>query len=409
MKTLISEKYVGLTVLVTVLGLSLPTQADDFYDALSSGKASLDVRTRVESVDQDGFDKNAEAWTIRTRLGYETNSLFRTKAFVEMEDVRVVAGVDDYASETAGYPVIADPRSTELNQAYLSITPLEGLEIKPGRQRLILDNARFVGNVGWRQNEQTFDALTINYKLAGFALTAAYLTQVNGIVDALFDASADDIIVNASYNFTDVGKLSAYHYGIDQTTDASKAKTEIDTTGLRFSGKTSSDVVFHYTAEYATQDNNLNDKSANYLLVELGVGIKPISVFVGSELLSSDNGTYGFQTPLATKHAFNGWADKFLATPKEGLNDTYIKLVSKVAGLKLVAVYHQFSADDASAIAGGDDGLGSEVDLLLVKPFAKKYKVGIKYAAYSADDNNLGASLNLTDTNKAWLWAEMKF
>jgi hypothetical protein len=394
-------------------GLSMPSHADAFYEALSGGKAKMDIRTRYETVDQDGIDDKAKGLTVRTRLGYETGELLATKAYVEMEDVRVAFGVDDYAPETAGYPIIADPRSTELNQAYLSIKPLEGLEIKPGRQRLILDNARFVGNVGWRQNEQTFDALTVNYGIAGFGLTASYITQVNGIVPH-FDASdAEDTLLNLSYNFDGIGKLSVYNYAIDQTGATPNPATgnpidlDMDTSGVRFAGKTGKDMTFHYTAEFATQDNNLNDKSADYLFGEFGIGFKPVTLFVGYELLGSDEGTYGFQTPLATKHAFNGWADKFLVTPNAGLQDSYIKAVAKAWGIKFVAVYHQYTADDASQVADKDDALGSEVNLLAVKAFDKKYKVGLKYAAYSAEDNDLSASL--TDTDKLWLWGEMKF
>lgn len=394
----------------SLFAISQLTQADAFYEAVSSGKATLNVRSRYETVDQDGFkdgggkSDTADAFTIRTRLGYETGELLKTKAYVEMEDVRVVGGVDDYAPETSGYPIIADPRSTELNQAYLSITPVDGLEIKPGRQRLILDNARFVGNVGWRQNEQTFDALTVNYKAAGFGLTAAYIGQVNGIVPH-FDASeAENTILNLSYSFGDVGKLSAYHYAIEQTgsdinpATGSVIDLDMDTSGIRFTGKAGDDVKFLYTAEYATQDNHLNNKSADYLFGEFGVGFNPVTAFLGYELLGSDDGTYGFQTPLATKHAFNGWADKFLVTPGDGLEDRYVKLVTKAAGMKFVAVYHDYKGDDS-----GDD-LGSELNLLAVKPFGKKYAVGAKYASYSESDDYAA-----TDTTKFWLWGEMKF
>ena len=80
------------------------------------------------------------------------------------------------------------------------------------------------------------------------------------------------------------------------------------------------------------------------------------------------DGETSFQTPLATKHAFNGWADKFLlATPANGLVDAYLTATGKVAGIKLLATYHMFSSDE-----GGDD-YGSELDLLAVKKFGKNY------------------------------------
>lgn len=113
------------------------------------------------------------------------------------------------------------------------------------------------------------------------------------------------------------------------------------------------------------------------------------------ETLDSDGGAYGFQTPLATKHAFNGWADKFLATPTGGLTDTYLKVVSKLGGVKVVAMYHDFSSDF------GSTDYGTELDLVVVKKIDKHFKVLAKYASYSAD--NFSA-----DTDKLWLQLEMK-
>ena len=115
---------------------------------------------------------------------------------------------------------------------------------------------------------------------------------------------------------------------------------------------------------------------------------------VGYEVLGSDNGRGSFQTPLATLHKFNGWADKFLGTPAGGLEDLYGSLSYKVGvdgplkGMKFDAVYHDFSAD-----IGGD--YGSEIDLQVSKKFGKNYYAGLKFAHYSADGF-------ATDTQKIW-------
>ena len=75
-----------------------------------------------------------------------------------------------------------------------------------------------------------------------------------------------------------------------------------------------------YTAEFATQETTDGANEADYSLIELGYGFDGYSIIAGLETLGSDDGAYGFQTPLATKHAFNGWADKFLKTPNDGLD-----------------------------------------------------------------------------------------
>ncbi|MED5432978.1 MAG: hypothetical protein VX920_11630, partial [Pseudomonadota bacterium] len=103
-----------------------------------------------------------------------------------------------------------------------------------------------------------------------------------------------------------------------------------------------------------------------------------------------------FQTPLATKHAFNGWADLFLATPADGLEDTFVTVGGKLAGFKLAAIYHDFKSNE------GSTDYGTEMDLLVARPIGKHYTVGLKYADYSADD--FGA-----DTSKYWAWGELKF
>jgi hypothetical protein len=126
-----------------------------------------------------------------------------------------------------------------------------------------------------------------------------------------------------------------------------------------------------------------------------------VTLKAGYELLGSDDGAYGFSTPLATLHKFNGWADQFLGTPGAGLEDVYVSLVTKIMGGKFVITYHDFSADDS---AGADD-LGDEIDVLYAKKFGKKVSGGIKYASYSAGD----ASFGKVDTDKLWIWLSTGF
>src|SRR3546814_3293516 len=77
-----------------------------------------------------------------------------------------------------------------------------------------------------------------------------------------------------------------------------------------------------------------------------------------SDVCSSDlgNGVVAFQTPLATLHAFNGWADRFLSTPGNGLEDIYVGVGGKHGQWNWQALWHDFSAD-----RGGAD-YGTELD-----------------------------------------------
>ncbi len=64
----------------------------------------------------------------------------------------------------------------------------------------------------------------------------------------------------------------------------------------------------------------------------------------------------------------------------------------------MLAVYHDFSADE-----GGAD-YGSELGLLVAKTFKKIYSVGLKYAKFDSDD-----PLSYDDTSKTWAWLQLKF
>ncbi len=376
--------------LLALGGLATPGYANDLDTALVEGTPSLEMRLRYESVD-DATNKDASAATLRTRLGYATGKYHGLMAYGEFEDVRIFGGLDDYAPVTDGYATVADPEVTQLNQAFLGYSGLPKTEIKLGRQRLILDNARFVGNVGWRQNEQTFDAVSlVNKSLADTTITYAYLDKVNGILTR-FDADVSDHLINVKYDGLKALKLSAYAYLLEDDNSG----VSNDTYGLRAKGKTGLGEMgkLLYTAEFATQSTDNND--ASYAFIEAAMATKVITAKLGYEVLGSDGGAYGFQTPLATKHAFNGWADKFLSTPTAGLRDLMLTLSGKLSGTRLVAVYHDFSADEGNA------EYGSEIDLLATKKFGKRYLTGLKYSSYKADSYS-------TDTNKLWLWGQMK-
>ena len=88
-----------------------------------------------------------------------------------------------------------------------------------------------------------------------------------------------------------------------------------------------------YTAEVAKQGPYAGGDSridASYYRLGTGVRHGDYSVRVDREVLTSHDGVYGFQTPLATKHPFQGWADQFLLTPREGIRDTFQVDASKL-------------------------------------------------------------------------------
>ncbi|WP_137226377.1 alginate export family protein [Shewanella sp. MEBiC00475] len=379
------------------------TNVNTVADAITQGTAKVDLNLRYESVDQDNALKDADALTLRTRLTFATAEYYGLTALVEFEDSRSVAGVNDYndaIGNNTDYSVIADPETTELDQAFLQYKR-NGFTAKAGRQVIAIDNQRFIGHVGWRQDRQTFDAVTMQYAINDFSVDYGYIYKRNRIFAEVKDIDSKDHVINASYNFG-LGKLSAYSYLLEEDTNIDNG---IDTYGIRFAGAKDIDKIkLLYTLEYATQDTDTETTSysTNYMLGEVGVGFSGLTVKLGYELLGSDDGEYGFSTPLATLHAFNGWADQFLATPKQGLVDTYVSIGGSVVGGKWALVYHDFEADESSATV---NDLGDEIDAVFSLPIDKHYTVGVKYASYSAGDAGAGK----VDADKVWLWANAKF
>lgn len=387
-------KLSKLTTLILLAGASVSANAN------TDAKTSVDLNLRYETVEQDNAKKDASALTLRSRFNYTSASYNGFLGVVEFEDLRQVAGVDDYndaVGNNTQYSVIADPETIELDQAFVQYRQGK-VTAKVGRQVIILDNHRYVGPVGWRQDRQTFDAATLNYAaLDNVKIRYSYINKRNRIFAEVKDLHSKDHLLNIAYK-TGFGQLTGYSYllEVDEGTP-----NGLDTFGVSFKGKKDQ---FSYFAEFATQKSKsgANDYSATYIAIEGGYSFDALTLKLGVEVLGSDDAMYGFSTPLATLHKFNGWADQFLTTPKEGLVDLYASISGKVFGGGWTVVVHDYAADEATETV---DDLGSEINAIYTKKFAKNYTAGIKYAAYSAGDSALGK----VDTDKFWLWIGAKF
>ena len=368
--------------------------ATSIEQAFTDGEASLSFRYRYEFVDQDGKDKDANASTLRTRLNYKTKQYQNATAFVEFDSVNeVYSGTyNNTQNGETNHPVVADMKGTDLNQAYVDYAAPADTLVRYGRQRILLDNQRFVGGVGWRQNEQTYDAFTlVNTSLPDTTVVLTNITNINTIKGANANGENHQVlnIQNKSLSF---GAVSAYAYMLNEISD---------TYGVRFAGKTDLDALsLLYTFEYATQEtDNAASNEADYYVAELGATVAGFTTKLGYEVLGSDDGNYGFSTPLGTNHKFNGWADKFLGTPDDGLEDLYLSVSTKLAGPKIAVIYHTFDANEGSM------DYGDEIDLAISQNFAERYNVLLKGAAYSQGDKASGK----TDTTKVWLQLSAKF
>jgi alginate export protein len=388
---------------VVLLAVGTAMAADPLDAAFTATKPLLDARLRYEQVEQPTTaartEERAHALTARLRAGFETGKAWDTALLVEGEFVD--AWVDDYNSTANGrtaYPIVADPKVSELNRLHLTNTSLPGTVLTLGRQRIALDDHRFVGNVGWRQNEQTFDALRmVNKSVKNLTIDLTYADQVNRVfgersITQLPKFDGNVVLANVGYALP-LGRLTGFGYLLDLDNSAANSSA---TYGLRFTGQRPvGPLKLNYMASWATQQerDDAPDYSARYLLAELGVTYEAVTAQLGYERLGGD-GTRGFATPLATLHRFQGWADVFLTTPVDGIRDEYVGVswAPKFAGLDAVSaavVYHRFET------ARNSTRLGEELDMQV--SLRKGRVTGlVKYADYAA-------RVPAQDVDKLWL------
>lgn len=403
-----NKVFAGLILIMACLNPFAYASADELAldEALTSGKAHVALRYRYEHVNQDNALKDANASTVRIRLNYKTADWRDWLGFVEFDHIAEVI-LNDFnsgAGTSPGriqYSTVADPRGSDLNQLYLQYSPSDDWQMRLGRQKINLDNQRFVGAVGWRQNEQTFDALSLTIRsIPNTELFYSYIENVNRIFGDKVpagDHSVNTHLLNAKIKLGDAWSITPYAYYIDNE-DVPLFSTS--TFGARFTGKAAAGAgTINFTAELATQsdaaDNPVN-YDADYAHINiLWTAKNGLALGAAYESLGGDAASAGmsFRTPLATLHAFQGWADQFLATPGSGVDDRYVTVKYKAASWNLQAVYHDFSSE-----AGSGD-FGTELDIAASRKLGDRYGLLLKAAFFDADS----AATSFVDTNKFWI------
>ncbi len=407
-RTLLSSAITAITACSAFAAPLARAASSDAVAPTSPVTLEWNARLRHESVADDAFVRDAEATTLRLRLAMRARLGAGWTAFVEGEGIAALDnGYDSGANGRTGLPVIADPTGAELNQAWLGWRNAHG-SATFGRQRVLLGNQRWVGNVGWRQNEQTFDAAALEWK-PSTAITARYLWldrvhRVNG--DHARNVLARER--NLDTHLLDVAfapgkqQWGAYAYAHEDR-DMPAASTL--TTGVRWSGERLRDGRgWGLRLEAARQrgyGNNPLSFAHDYWVVEPSLAQPGVTWRAGWEHLGGD-GSHALQTPLATLHAFNGWADKFLVTPAGGLEDRYLGAGGKFGSgrwagkLSWAAAWHNYRADTPGATGGR---YGSEWDASLGFPVQGKLAGLVKLADYRSDGFG-------RDTTKLWLQLE---
>ena len=374
-----------------------PVEADGLEKAIKDGTLKLNVRARLGFADFDNGTDTAFAPTIRTRLGYETAPLGGFVGYLEFEDIQALDDETFNSTQNGNtdHAVIADVEATEVNQAWIAYTAdntgADGTGLwsaKLGRQVITLDDHRFIGHVGWRQDQQTYDALrfTTDAGVAGLTLTAGYIDQVNRIFGEEADVDSESFFVNGTYATAAGPKVTGFVYGLDF--DNSPINSSL-TVGGRLTGRhalSADHGALVYAASVATQTDfgdNPVSYDALFYSADLAWATPDVGTLgVGYEVLGSDDGNFGFRTPLATLHKFNGYADVFLVTPNAGLADFYAYYafaLPKESRATAKIITHFFQTDD------GGGSLGWELDAVSSYRLSDHVTLGAKAAYFNGD------------------------
>lgn len=407
----------------------------DFLGFLEQGNPLIDVRARYEGVDDKSKKLYADAYTLRARLGYQTP---QWKGFSALAEMDAILDLDDEFNSTRNgkiiYPTVADPEMAALNRLQLTYVSDYDTNIILGRQRVLLGDQRFVGNAGWRQHEQTYDAVSVsNTSIPGLSANYTYIDHVNRVYgpDAPVPATGptgafhcDCHVLDLAYTGITDFKLEAFGLLLDLAQNNGPASTRLATTKLStetFGGRgeytatlfdaVTADMIGTY-AYQSNYRNNPDTADLNYWRGEGSLGFAGLTATVGYEGMEG-NGKLGFSTPLATTHLFDGWADMFLTTPAAGLGNFYVKgsysmlpiaRLFHIASVTATVVHRDFATDLTNNIP--NHGLGTEWDGALEFGITKSASVLLQFADYNGAGLAYGG---FKDKSVSWVQLAYKY
>jgi hypothetical protein len=354
------------------------------------------------------------------------------------------------------------------HQAYLTLKNFAGqkVDMKIGRQEIVIDGHRLFGHTGWTQGAETKDAIRLTHAAGNHSLNYTYI--LGNEADGNGNSNSQDYSVHVLHAQTQ-GVMGGTLSGIFTLTNNDDGSVEMQddeqwyTLGARQKGKLGG---LDYRVEFYHQFGDAGTVAAGDMaIVRTGVGTgadtvdrdaqmfgvrvgktfknspwKPTvtlwyDVLTGQDDDDSAGGDWGqFDTMYDTGHKFYGFQDFYLnragaGTGFYGIQDYALKLkMSPRAGWTLKADYHHFRtqteidgadadtvvAADGSLTAAMDPDLGSEIDLTVVHKYDANTKIVAGYSHYMtsytfAELNGGGGSTNNDDSDWSYIQIHTKF
>lgn len=347
-----------------------------FSTAYAQFTLSAQLRPRMEfrkgyRIPQDFSSKPAFFISQRTRLNFNyVHDII--EMYVSLQDVRTW-GDELQMSDIAGL---------SLHQAWTKIKITEGLYIKPGRQELIYDEHRLLGNVDWVQQARSHDAILLLYQKNKWRFDA--VGAFNQLRENVFSTN---YISNNYKALVFLRGEKSFQSAILSVTGIADAFEKNDTIHdlawrytygayFKFSKKNISLVLSAYGQSGQLQSGA--DIAAFMVNAKLGYKIKSFSMAAGLDFLSGNNTKnrrfQAFNTLYATNHKFYGFMDYYLNVPSDsrggGLQDYFINFNYQISEKTMVKLYyHQFLTANKvydSRARELSKNLGGEFDLAFV-------------------------------------------
>ncbi len=405
-----------------------PLAADSVREAFQEGNLLLQVRPRYTAVDQAGVPQ-AHWASVRTVLGWQTLEYrgfslvaeainvarFDTSNAISYTNTPAYTGIypgSGWKFPFKGpyypgyYPLVEDPNLTDVNRLFVQYDGPAHTTVRLGRQVVRIDNQRFIGDYDYAQLPQVFDGVTIeNSALQGLHVLYGYFSRVRNAYGVQWSTSTNAL--NVRYEHASALKVAAYGYFQEQPITGSVTGLADNSNriyGGRFWGAlpAGTAITLFYSAELAQQRSYAGGSpliDALYRRAGAGAEAGPVSLRLDWELLGSNSGLYGFQTPLGSTQLFTGWANMFASTPTIGLADTRATAVGRWRGATFRLAYHSFRSD----FRGLD--LGQEWDAGIAYDVTRRISLALDYADYQAGDPLAG----FRDTRKLWVTVGYKY
>ena len=249
------KTLLAATISSLALSSAISVQAQSLDDLVKGSTLDVNFRYRVESADVDDATDNdaALANTLKSRITFKSADIAGVSVLVEGDNVLHIT--DDFydkdGANTDKNDVVLDQETTQINQAYVQYQASD-TTVKIGNQRINLDNQRHVGGVAFRQDEATFDAITlVNQSVENLTVVAGFANNLNNIKNE--NIELDITILNLKYAVSPELSASTFFYGAEDTDGET-----LNTLGLRAVGSAGG---INYEAEVASQEESSADTS----------------------------------------------------------------------------------------------------------------------------------------------------